>query len=198
MSKGPGDPGVTGEKVDCMNILEQGDDGQSLKLGCAKCGRTFWFDDIPTGRNAVVRDSTDPEKGTEIHAKCPKCGCEWDGELRHYYVVGFLFGPPPDIKALASLLSGDDAALANHFAILVFDAVQAADTREAYTKVTFPKTATHAEARNGFVLMACSKDDYERYRTKNQDTETFDRTVNPPHSDPNAAAVMEAMGASDN
>lgn len=204
----PGDKSeLVGEKVDCMNILEQGDDGKSLRLGCSKCDKVFWFDDAEDGRNAVQRDG-------EIHAKCPKCGCEWDGDLAHYYEIGFIMPEvPAPFRMLQALLSGQSPANAGKAVhIGIFDAVKADNPQEALSKVTWPKGVPATIRENGLIVRQCSRSVYEQaqhsrgmatiseHAEKNgEDLTNFlknllsGRNNGSPTSDPAAKKVMDSM-----
>lgn len=81
-----------GEHVACMEILDKGCNAgvNFLKLHCVDCGTDFQADLIKDGQNAVVRKNEDDGTTDELWAKCPGCGCEWNGIHRHYYSVSLI------------------------------------------------------------------------------------------------------------
>lgn len=77
-----------------MRVMERktGEHGvHTFDLQCEACDHTFEFEAKQGGRNAVVRQIDENQDGQpDVHAQCPKCGCEWNGDVVQYSLVGLL------------------------------------------------------------------------------------------------------------
>jgi hypothetical protein len=167
----PGNQELVGESVGNMAILEEGEDGISLKLGCEKCGQKFWFDDKPDGRAAVVRQSAEGQE--EVHAQCPKCGAEWDGDISYYYAVGYTSEPPAHIQAIMGLMGAMGGPLSGIIpdkmrTIHVFYVGKADDPDEAIKaalQTDEAKMPRAVEREFGIHVEQTTKDKYDDYQT---------------------------------
>jgi hypothetical protein len=98
-----------GEQISNMEIESRanGPEGLSMKLKCPRDNTEFWVQLWAGGQNAVVRN------GDQIHAQCPGCGVEWNGEPAHFYAIaitkklGLLQGGATELGIVDSLVAKD-------------------------------------------------------------------------------------------
>jgi hypothetical protein len=153
---------LVGETVGSMKILEEGSDANSLKLECCKCHTSFWFDDAQGGRNAVRRPD---DKGIpEVHAKCPKCGAEWDGDIRRYYSIGFVQLPPDEVKDMGRKMHLPDAILDSAMVIMIVDAVEAENPIEAIKAAIIPTDLPESITSQGIACVLCEEDTFNHFQ----------------------------------
>lgn len=154
---------LVGEEVGSMTIIGQdGDD--SLQLRCPN-GHEFWFDDRSGGRNAV--EKTSPEGTTEFHARCPTCQATWNGDITHYYAIGFLLKPPsPQAVAFLAMVMGRSPSSGSvETTVGIFDAVKAGDPFEAVQKAKVPKNVPAQAREYGIAVRQISQDDYRSIKS---------------------------------
>jgi hypothetical protein len=119
-----------GELIPNMKIVSKGkspDGVLTFTLECPDCGTTFnSVISNDSGKAANCECVTNAETNTpELVAKCPACGCMWDGNVRQYFSVCVL---SDDIQ-----FTDQGPAFQSQGSANIIDAVEACDAKLALT-----------------------------------------------------------------
>lgn len=160
-----------GEQVSNMEIESKanGDKGLSMKLKCPKDKTEFWVQLWEGGQNAVLR-------GDHIHAQCPGCGVEWNGEPAHFYAIA--------VTKKLGIMEGGATELG------IVDTVAAKSPYDALTKVIseglIPEVLRNGhENYRGLTITEVTENEYKVLRIKKRAREAVEA------GDPNLKSILD-------
>lgn len=166
-------PDHEGERVPSMTILDNGrtiDGAPQLKIGCPECGNAFTsIFKSEQGENCVERPG---DNGQQLFAKCPVCGCEWDGKPIHFYSINVM-GQTDEFGD-----NGGGIPLAKNGTMNTIDAVQAIDLKSGVTLAQEVLTSKALQQANGILILECGRYEYRsikratRFRTAKDNPNT--------------------------